>query len=111
MLAQATLLAHPRKGADLVLITDASDTAMGAVLQQIKDSTRTTRILLTSILLGSKKLERVRPRTHNSLSGNKIFQTFDRRKKYHTANGPQTTFTFAFQQKSDKTLLRQWRRI
>lgn len=36
-LCQATLLAHPDCQATLALVTDASDTAMGAVLQQRKD--------------------------------------------------------------------------
>lgn len=33
-LARATLLVHPDLSADLALTTDASDTAIGAVLQQ-----------------------------------------------------------------------------
>ncbi|XP_013148026.1 PREDICTED: uncharacterized protein LOC106110674, partial [Papilio polytes] len=36
-LANAALLAHPDCQADLALVTDASDLAMGAVLQQLKD--------------------------------------------------------------------------
>lgn len=35
-LCQAAMLAHPDSTAHLALVTDASDTAMGAVLQQIK---------------------------------------------------------------------------
>lgn len=35
-LANAALLAHPDCQADLALVTDASDLAMGAVLQQFK---------------------------------------------------------------------------
>lgn len=38
LLTEATLLAHPREEANLVLTTDASDTAMGAVLDQEKDN-------------------------------------------------------------------------
>lgn len=38
LLAEATLLAHPHEGANLVLTTDASDTAMGAILEQEKDN-------------------------------------------------------------------------
>ncbi|CAG9101291.1 unnamed protein product [Plutella xylostella] len=38
-LCSATLLAHPDCQAKLALITDASDVAMGAVLQQFKDDT------------------------------------------------------------------------
>ena len=34
LLAQATLLAHPIEGAPLAIVTDASDVAVGAVLQQ-----------------------------------------------------------------------------
>lgn len=36
-LANATMLAHPDCGAKLALVTDASDVAIGAVLQQLKD--------------------------------------------------------------------------
>lgn len=36
-LSQAAMLAHPDCGAKLALVTDASDTAMGAVLQQFKE--------------------------------------------------------------------------
>lgn len=36
-LANAALLAHPDCGAKLALVTDASDVAMGSVLQQLKD--------------------------------------------------------------------------
>ena len=39
VLAQATLLAHPLPNAPLSLTTDASDVAVGAVLQQFVDST------------------------------------------------------------------------
>lgn len=37
-LAQATLLAHPAEGAILRIVTDASDYAMGAVLEQIVEN-------------------------------------------------------------------------
>lgn len=37
-LANAALLAHPDSEAELALVTDASDHAMGAVLQQLKDN-------------------------------------------------------------------------
>ena len=37
-LAKATLLAHPRHGVPLSLTTDASDLAVGAVLQQHTNS-------------------------------------------------------------------------
>lgn len=38
-LSKAALLAHPDCGAKLALVTDASDIAIGAVLQQLKDQT------------------------------------------------------------------------
>lgn len=37
-LSNAALLAHPNCGAKLALVSDASDTAIGAVLQQLQDS-------------------------------------------------------------------------
>lgn len=39
-LAQAIMLAHPAERARLIPITDASDTAMGAALEQIVDGIR-----------------------------------------------------------------------
>lgn len=39
-LAQATLIAHPVGDTQLILTTDASDSAMGAVLEQVIDGTR-----------------------------------------------------------------------
>lgn len=38
-LCRAAMLAHPNTGAKLALVTDASDTAIGAVLQQLKNGT------------------------------------------------------------------------
>lgn len=38
-LCEAAMLAHPDAGAKLALVTDASDIALGAVLQQLKDDT------------------------------------------------------------------------
>lgn len=38
-LSQATLLAHPNSSAELAIVTDASDAALGAVLQQRVDET------------------------------------------------------------------------
>ena len=37
MLAQATLLVHPKPEAPTNIVTDASDVAVGAVLQQLID--------------------------------------------------------------------------
>lgn len=47
-LLEATLLAHPREGAPLNLTTNASKTAVGAILEQITD--------VTSLAFFSKKL-------------------------------------------------------
>lgn len=61
-LAKATLLSHPKSGAPLYLVTDASDKAVGAVLQQCIDG------IWRPISFFSKKLKPAETR----------YSTFDR---------------------------------
>lgn len=55
-LADATLLVHPREGANLALTTDASDSAMGGSVRARRCNLETTWIFLTQILTLSEKV-------------------------------------------------------
>lgn len=108
-LAQATLLAHPRQNAKLSITTDASDKAIGGFIQQEDDG------ISTPLAFFSRKLSPTERK----------YATYDREllaihatiKHYrhlleacsfsiYTDHKP---ITFAFQQKLDKCLTRQFR--
>lgn len=110
-MAQAVLLAHPREGADLVLTTDASDTAMGAVLEQVKNDTfeplgffshqfslaqRNYRAYDRELTVAYQAIKHFRP----LIEGRNVVLRTDHK-----------PLTFAFQQKADKASPRQWRQL
>ncbi|KAL1446423.1 hypothetical protein WDU94_000016 [Cyamophila willieti] len=110
-LAAATLLAHPRDGASLSLVSDASDTAVGATLQQLVNDK------WQPLGFFSKKLS----------TAEKKYGAYDRELlavylavKYfrHLVEGRDFTIftdhkplTFAFQQKPEKSSPRQSRHL
>lgn len=114
-LTDATLLAHPDPNAQLVLFTDASNTAIGASLNQLKNSNGATSI--EPLAFFSTKLS----------SAQQKWSTFDRelyaiyaaiRHFRHMLEGRQFTvftdhrpLTYAFSQKTDKCSPRQLRHL
>lgn len=110
-LARATLLAHPQENAILALRTDASDTAMGAVLEQLTESS------WNPLGFFSKTLSAAENR----------YSTYDRELlaiykslKYfrHMVEGRKITIytdhkplTYAFNQRADKASPRQLRHL
>lgn len=110
-LANATLLAHPGSDADLALVTDASDTAIGAVLQQRIDRE------WEPLAFFSKKLSPAE--TKYSAFDRELLAIYlaikhfqhlveSRDFKVFTDHKP---ITFAFRQKSDKCSPRQFRHL
>ncbi len=59
-LARASFLAHPRSDAPISLVTDASDDAIGAVLQQSVDDTWIPLAFFSKQLRPPEKIQRVR---------------------------------------------------
>lgn len=57
LLAKTTLLAHPIEDAKLIVKTDASNIAMGAVLEQYIRKLETIRILLEEIIWHTTKIQ------------------------------------------------------
>jgi len=110
-LANTALLAHPREGAALTLTTDASETAIGAVLEQSTDGG------MQPLAFFSRKLSKAE----------KKYSTYDRELlaiykalKYlkDTTTGRQLVIktdhkplTFMFKQKSDRASPRQARQM
>ena len=100
-LSQATLLNHPIPSAPTCIITDASDTAVGAVLQQHKDD------VWCSISYFSKKLKP--PETRYSTFDRELltvylairhFQHFVEGRKFHIRTDHKP-LTYAFRARAD----------
>lgn len=109
-LANATLLAHSRETAPLILTTDASDVAVGAVLEQKVDGEMQTLSFFSKKLSGAQR--------NYSTYDRELLAIYEAIKYNRDVEGRQLIvrtdhkpLTFAFQQKSKKATPRQARQL
>lgn len=110
-LAASTLLAHPRDGASLSLVSDASDTAVGATLQQLVDD------IWQPLGFFSKKLS-LAEKKYGAYDRELLAVYLAVKHFRHMVEGRDFTIftdhkplTFAFQQKPEKCSPRQSRHL
>lgn len=111
MLANATLLVHPSRTAQIILGVDASDFAIGAVLHQIEDNTCKPLAFFSRKLNNAQKNYSTYDRELLAMyQAVKYFRHMLEGRKFaiYTDHKP---LTFAFRQKSDKTLARPARQL
>lgn len=110
-LEEATLLAHPKEGAPLILQTDASDTAIGAVLQQLQGDMHVPLSFFSQKLTNAQK--------NYSTYDRELLAIYKALKYFrHFVEGRQCTVAtdhkpliYVFNQKSDRASPRQLRQL
>lgn len=111
ILSNATLLAHPRAAALLVIFVDASDTGIGAVLQEYDDET------WLPLTFFSQKLNKAQ--SQYSTYDRELLAAYSAIKRFrHNVEGRQFTLytdhkplIYAFQQKPERATPRQFRHL
>ena len=110
-LANATLLAHPCETAPLVLTTDASDVAIGAVLEQIVDKETQPLMFFSKKLSSAQRnystYDRELLAVYEAIKNTKDFVE-GRQLVIRTDHKP---LTYAYQQKPEKASPRQFRQL
>jgi len=92
-LANATMLHHPVSNALTALTSDASDTAVGAVLEQgITGSWRPLAFFIWQLTKNRTKLRHFRPRIVGNTLGDETFPVFPRGPSVHHFHRSQTYF-------------------
>lgn len=110
-LSNVSLLAHPNEGSPLVLCTDASDTAIGAALQQIQEGRRVPLGFYSKKLSEAQKKYSTYDRELYAIySGVKFFRHMLEGRDCIIATDHKP-LTFAFDQKADKASPRQLRHL